>query len=67
MSRDQFASPHCNLFDIEEIRQFWDTALRRIKAYAESGKAARQPTLGATGDSEALADADDGSCEGDGG
>jgi hypothetical protein len=67
MLHDQFVAPHGAPFDIDAIRQFWHSVLRRIKVYAESSEAVGQSTVDATGDPEDSIDGDDGSCEGDGG
>jgi hypothetical protein len=43
MSPQQFAPFRDGFCDIEAMREFWDGALRRIKAYAEASELRAEP------------------------
>jgi hypothetical protein len=56
MSNDRFVSAHGGTFNLEAVRQFWDAALNRFKAYAEAAEPCVQPITDATPHSTPLID-----------
>jgi hypothetical protein len=60
MSDDRFVSAHGGPFNVEAMRQFWDAALNRVKAYAEAAEPCVQPITDATTHSTPRIDDGDG-------
>ena len=59
-SKRKNSNAHGGPFNVEAMRQFWDAALNRVKAYAEPAEPCVQPLTDATPHSTPLIDGGDG-------
>ena len=59
MASDHFAPFHCQFFEIEGMREFWDGVLQRIKTHVEDEGLRGEADVNAPKSSEYVEDSDE--------